>query len=211
MEHGEPLVPVELALPFSLHGGGGTVTVVYRANDDPERWGYSVLGLSWPARLAEGLPVLEARVSSPLEGYAAVMGWIQVVRIHVSKASTSMVAGGDKAPPGDHAWVDGPPQLRGLGVPFVSFGQCPSLFDAPASTESDIRFVADSFLTASPDALISRRSRACFGLRWGYSTKTDHEPELLSPSPLAATDWQQALPLLEENFPDWTFEPAWIS
>jgi hypothetical protein len=31
--------------------------------------------------------VLEARVSSPLEGYAAVMGWIQVVRIRVSEAS----------------------------------------------------------------------------------------------------------------------------
>jgi hypothetical protein len=184
---------MEMTFPFSLHGRKGTVTVVYRANDDPERWGYSVLGLSWPPSLAEGLPVLEARVSSPLEGYAAVMGWI----------------GGEKAPPGDHAWVDGPPQLRGLGVPFVSFGQSPSLFDAPASTESDIRFVADSFLTASPDALISRRSQACLGLRWGYSTKTDRKPELLSPSPLAVTDWQQALPLLEENFPDWTFELEW--
>jgi hypothetical protein len=83
-----------MTLPFSLLGRGGTVTVVYRANDDPERWGYSVLGLAWPPRLAEGLPVLEARVSSPLEGYAAVMGWIQVVRIHVSEASTSLVAGG---------------------------------------------------------------------------------------------------------------------
>ena len=63
---------------------------MYRANDDPERWGYGALGLSWPSSLAEGLPVLEA-------------------------------------------------------------------------------------------------------------------------SPLAATDWQQAVPLLEENFPDWTFEPAWSS
>jgi hypothetical protein len=78
---------MEVTFPFSLHGRKGTVTVVYRANDDPERWGYSVLGLSWPTSLAEGLPVLEARVSSPLEGYAAVMGWIQVVRIRVSEAS----------------------------------------------------------------------------------------------------------------------------
>ncbi len=201
----------EATFPFSLHGRDGTVKVVYGANDDPERWGYNVLGLSWPSSLADGLSVLEARVSSPLEGYAAVMGWIQVVRIHVSETSTSVVPGGEKAPPGDHAWVDGPPQLRGLGVPFVSFGQCPALFDAPASTESDIRFVADSFLTASPDALISPRSRPCFGLRWGYSTKTDHKPELIPPSPLDESDWQQALPLLEENFPDWSFEPSWFS
>ncbi len=163
---------MEKTFPFSLHGCEGTVTVTYRANEDPERWGYGVLNLSWPSSLASGLPVLEARVSSPLEGYAAVMGWIQVVRIHVSELSTSVVSDSEKAPAGEHAWVDGPPQLRGLGVPFVSFGQCPTLFDAPASTESDIRFVADSFLTASPDALISRRSRACFGFRWGYSTQT---------------------------------------
>jgi hypothetical protein len=202
---------MESTLPFLLHGRDGTVTIAYGPNDDPERWGYTILGLPWPSSLAEGLPVLEARVSFPLEGYAAVMGWIQVVRIHVSKTSTSVVPGGEKAPPGDHAWVDGPPQLRGLGVPFVSFGQCPSLFDAPASTESDIRFVADSFLTASPDALISPRSRACFGLRWGYSTGTDHKPELRPPTALAESDWQQAIPLLEENFPDWTFEPAWHS
>ena len=202
---------MEETFPFSLHGGDGAVTVVYRANDDPERWGYELLGLSWSSSLAERLPVLEARVSSPLEGYAAVMGWIQVVRIHVSETSTSLVPGGEKAPPGDHAWVDGPPHLRGLGVPFVSFGPCPSLFDAPASTESDIRFLADSFLTASPDALISPRSRPCFGLRWGYATKAGQEPELIPPTTLGENDWHEALPLLEEQFPDWSFEPSWSS
>jgi hypothetical protein len=35
-------------------------------------------------------------------------------------------------------------------VPFTSFGECPTLFDAPASTESDTTFLADSWLTASP-------------------------------------------------------------
>jgi hypothetical protein len=46
---------------------------------------------------------------------------------------------------------------------------------------------------------------------WGYSTGTDHKPELVPPTALAESDWQQAIPLLEENFPDWTFEPAWHS
>jgi len=197
--------------PFSLHGHEGAVSVSYEANEDPDRWGYGVLGLSWPSSLAKGLPVLEARVSSPLEGYTAVMGWIQVVRIHVSELSTPLVAGVDKAPPGDHTWVDGPPQLRGLGVPFVSFGPSPTLFDAPASTESDIRFVADSFLTASPDALISRRSQPCVGFRWGYSTGTGRQHELLPLSPLAADDWTHALPVLEETFPGWEFGSGWLS
>ncbi len=78
----EQVSVMEKVFRFSLHGRAGTVTVTYRTNEDPERWGYGVLDLPWPSSLANGLPVLEARVSSPLEGYAAVMGWIQVVRIH---------------------------------------------------------------------------------------------------------------------------------
>src|SRR5262245_770352 len=156
---------------FSLRGRSGTVTASYGPNDDPDRWGYGLLGLPWPTHLASRLPVLEARVDVQLEGYAAVLGWIQVVHIRISETSRPLVTGVEKAPPGEHRWVDGPPQLQGLGVPFVSFGICPSLFDAPASTESDVEFVADSFLTATPDGLISRTSEPCFGLRWGYSQR----------------------------------------
>jgi hypothetical protein len=196
---------------FSFRGSEASAAVTYRDNEDPERWGYGLLALPWPSSLARGLPVLEVDVSTPLEGYAAVMGWIQVVRIHVADSSTSLVSGGEKAPPGDHTWVDVPPQLQALGVPFVSFGRCPTLFDAPASTESDVRFIADAFLTASPDALISRRSQACFGVRWGYSTKLGEQAELLPPTVLRHSDWEQAIPILEEHFPDWGFEPDWLS
>jgi hypothetical protein len=149
-------------------------------------------------------------VETSLEGYAAVMGWIQVVRISVSETSRSVVAGGEKAPPGEHCWVDVPPHLQGLGVPFVSFGVRPSLFDAPASTESDVRFVADSFLTASPDALMSRTSHPCCGFRWGYSTETGQTPTLLRPSVLSEREWAEAQPVLRESFPDWSFGLDWI-
>jgi hypothetical protein len=125
----------------------------------------------------------------------------------VLKSSTSLVAGGEKAPAGHHEWVDGPPQLRGLGVPFTSFGVCPSLFDAPASTESDTTFLADSWLTASPDALISRESFPVLGLRWGYSTRAGQPHELHPPAQLEENDWVEALPLLRETFPDWQFRP----
>jgi hypothetical protein len=202
---------METTHSFSFRGQEGSAAVTYGANEDPERWGYGLLGLSWPSSLAAGLPVLEVDVSTPVEGYGAVMGWIQVVRIHVADSSTSLVPGGEEAPPGDHTWVDVPPQLQALGVPFVSFGRCPTLFDAPASTESDVRFIADSFLTASPDALVSRRSQAFFGLRWGYSTKLGEKAELLAPTALQRSDWEQALPTLQEHFPDWGFEPDWLS
>jgi hypothetical protein len=198
------------AFAFSLHGRKGSVTAKLSGNDDPGRWGFEVLGLDWPANLALGLPVLEATVSYAGEGYAAAMGWIQLVRIHVDERSESLVAAAEKAPAGDHVWVDGPPNLRGLGVPFVSFGPSPTLFDAPMSTESDVRFVADSFLTASPDALVTRRSRPCFGFRWGYSTRADSPAELISPTVLDQDDWRDALPILEEQFSGWSFDPDWF-
>ena len=193
--------------PFRLRDAEGTVAVSFEANEDPERWGYGVLGLAWPTELAQGLPVLTARTECALDGYAAVMGWVQIVRIDVLESSRPLVPGVDKAPAGHHEWVDGPPQLRGLGVPFTSFGECPTLFDAPASTESDTTFLADSWLTASPDALISRRSFPVLGLRWGYSTRAGEPPELHEPERLDDADWTGALPLLCEAFPDWQFSP----
>jgi hypothetical protein len=202
---------METTHSFSFRGREGRAAVRFGANEDPGRWGYDFLGLPWPSSLALGLPVLEVDVSTPLEGYGAVMGWIQVVRIQVAESSTTLVPGNEKAPPGDHTWVDVPPQLQALGVPFLSFGRCPTLFDAPASTESELRFVADSFLTASPDALVSRRSQACFGLRWGYSTKPGQKADLLPPTPLHRGDWANAIPVLQEQFPDWSFEPDWLS
>jgi hypothetical protein len=195
--------------PFRLRGAQGSVAVSFQPNEDPARWGYDTLGLTWSTEIAVGLPVLEARTECSLEGYAAVMGWIQVVRIDVLESSRSIAAGVEKAPVGHHEWVDGPPQLRGLGVPFTSFGECPTLFDAPASTESDTTFLADSFLTASPDALISRVSLPVLGIRWGYSTRAGQPHELHEPTLLDESQWAEALPLLRETFPDWQFEPEW--
>jgi hypothetical protein len=192
---------------FRLRGATGSVTVSFQANEDPERWGYGTLGLTWPTELAKGLPVLEAQTECSLEGYAAMMGWIQVVRIDVLESSQPLAVGVDKAPVGHHEWVDGPPQLRGLGVPFTSFGECPTLFDAPASTESDTTFFADSFLTTSPDALISRASFPILGIRWGYSTRAGRPHELHEPTLLDGRHWAEASLLLRETFPDWQFTP----
>jgi hypothetical protein len=198
----------EARFPFRLRGAEGSVVVSFQANEDPERWGYGVLGLEWPIELARGLPVLTARTECALEGYAAIMGWVQIVRIDVLESSRALVEGMEKAPPGHHEWVDGPPQLRGLGVPFTSFGECPTLFDAPASTESDTTFLADSWLTAGPDAVMSRESFPVLGLRWGYSTRTGQPHELHEPALLEQSDWAAALRLLRETFPDWEFRPG---
>lgn len=194
---------------FRLRGAGGNVTVTFQANEDPERWGYGTLELPWPSEIAAGLPVFTARTDCSLDGYAAVMGWIQVVRIDVLESSQALATGVEKAPAGHHEWVDGPPQLRGLGVPFTSYGVCPTLFDAPASTESETTFLADSFLTAAPDAVVSRISLPLLGIRWGYSTRAGRPHELHEPEQLDASQWAAALPLLRETFADWQFDEEW--
>jgi len=198
------------SFPFILRSREGTVLARLEPNEDPERSGYAILGLPWPTELAKGMPVLEATVSYEGNGYEGVMGWIQVVRIHVAEASEALTPAVDKAPSGDHMWVDGPPNLRGLGVPYVSFGPRPTLFDAPASTESRVRFVADSFLAASPDGLMTPISQPCLGLRWGYSTVSG-KVELIGPNEISAAEWAEALPTLEEQFPNWTFKKEWAS
>jgi hypothetical protein len=196
---------------FRVRGAEGSVIASFQTNDDPERWGYGILGLAWPSEIAKGLPVFKAQTECSLDGYAAMMGWIQLVRIDVLESSRPIVAGVEKAPSGHHEWVDGPPQLRGLGVPFTSFGHCPTLFDAPASTESDTTFLSDSFLTASPDALMSRVSLPILGIRWGYSTRAGQPHELHEPKLLDGSHWVEALPLLRETFPDWRFEREWLA
>ena len=77
---------------FRLRGAEGGVSVSFQANEDPARWGYGTLGLTWPADIARGLPVIAARTECELDGYAAIMGWIQVVRIDVLESSQALTS-----------------------------------------------------------------------------------------------------------------------
>lgn len=71
-------------IPFTLRGDDGWVTAQYGVNEDPARWRYPVLELEWyRPELVRGFPVMQATVEHPAEGYAATMGWLQVVRYEV--------------------------------------------------------------------------------------------------------------------------------
>ena len=71
-----------MVIPFRLRGLEGHVEVGYATNDDPRRWGYPLLegALGFAAEQARGFPVVSATVAYPGEGFAAAMGWIQLVR-----------------------------------------------------------------------------------------------------------------------------------
>ena len=123
-------------IPF-LRGVDGKVSVLYGVNEDPVYWGYAVLELEWfTPELVRGFPVMQASVEYSAEGYAADMGWLQVVRYTVS----------DPGQEGQATVFDVPPQLAETDMPYAAFGVRPTFFDAPAMAARNATWDADTFL-----------------------------------------------------------------
>jgi hypothetical protein len=177
-------------LPFTLRGAGGTVRVHHRLNEDPRAWGYDVLGLPYDIEVARGCPVVEAIVEHPAAGYAAVMGWIQVVEL--------------RAPEETQTILDVAPQMRGAGVPWFSWGPRPVFFDAPSTTYSEQSFRADAFLAVTPDAVMTPVVQPLCGFTWGYDV-VGGVPTATGVAPAGPERWPAILPTLRAACPRWTF------
>lgn len=164
-----------------------------QVNEAPHRWGYHLLGLPYDPGIAEGFPVVRASVSFPGEGYAAAMGWIQLVRYY----------GGGEI--GDEVVeVDHPPQHSAARTPYCYWGISPSFFDAPSMAQEGVTWAAETFLTASPDALMTRAVQPVCGFRWGYTTRRN-PPELLPVEPLDEKAWEPVRAELQGRYLDWNF------
>jgi hypothetical protein len=180
-----------LTIPFHLRGYDGLVTVEPEVNRDPRRWGYHLLGLPYDAVVAEGFPVVQASVRFPGEGYAAAMGWVQVIRYGSG--------------PGDGAVaVDQPPQHQEAATPYYCWGTNPTFFDAPSTTRRGIAWRAEAFLATSPDALMTRTVEPLCGFRWGYTTR-QATPEILPVEPIGDEAWRVVISTLRERYPGWKF------
>ena len=188
--------PDTTMIPFRLRGVDGQVTVQYGVNEDPVRWGYSVLELKWfSPELVRGFPVMQATVEYPAEGYAANMGWLQVVRYVVR----------DPGEEERQTVFDVPPQLSETEAPYLAFGVRPTAFDAPSITAQDVNWDADTFLVYTPDAVLSRVLRPICGFRWGYEVLGG----IVEVNPLSLADpddWRRNLSDLRRRFSTWTFE-----
>ena len=184
-------------IPFRLRDLEGEISVLYGVNEDPVRWGYAVLELEWfKPELVRGFPIMEASVDHPAEGYAADMGWVQVVRYDIRDPGEE-----------EHATVfDVPPQFADADIPYAAFGVRPTFFDAPAMSAQDATWRALTFLVHTPDAVLSRVIRPICGFSWGY--RVDGGRVVLDPLAVAdAGDWSEVLADLRARFVTWTFEP----
>ncbi len=181
-------------IPFYLSDRAGRVTVRYGENRDPAHWGYDLLGLESPWEAARGFPVVSADVAYDGDGYAAILGWVQVVWMSVADEPSE-------------AMVDVAPQLIGTGFPYLSFGFKPTMFDAPSTTHREVQWVARTFLTASPDRLMTRVLAPVVGFRWGYTIRSG---DVAVDALVAASgeDWLLARGELANRFSDWQISEA---
>ena len=189
---------MEMTMPFHIRGKDGTVRVEYAVNEDPRRWGNTLLGVAAPLRpdeVGKGFPLCRATVSFAGEGYAAVMAWIQILRFHGAQ---------------NGVLVDQPPQLEGSGMPYVYWGPCPSFFDNPFTTTRGVHWTADAFLVISPDAVMTRVVQPVCGFSWGYSTEGE-QTAALPLTPLDPAAWPAACAILREQYPTWEFRDEWAA
>jgi hypothetical protein len=184
----------ELVIPFGLRGVRGRITVDVGVNEDPLGWGCDLLTGEIPPLAALGFPVCRAVIEYDRDGYAAALGWIQLVQ-----ASDS---GGEP----DAFEIDPIAIYRDVATPYAWFGIKPVFFDAPFRPDRyELRWRARSFLCFSPDAVMSRWVRAATGFRWGFDVH-DGEVHLSDLRLLTATAWDEHLALLRSRYPDWRLD-----
>lgn len=180
--------PLTLALPFRWAGREGEVQVEITENDDPAALGCE----EW----ALGFPVIRATVSPRSQGYADMLGWVQLV---------------DDTWHGGGFHIDGFEPFGDLPHPFSYYGVSPTLFDAPHFDGDNFDFLAHTFLCGLGGELLEfrREARAVLGFTWGCR-KRGREIELFNPEPLGPDQWDRHRGYLARMCPGWTFAPGFV-
>jgi hypothetical protein len=172
-----------------LTGRRGYVDVVVAVSDDPQELGCQ--------EAARGFPYCSASISHPAHGYAAALGWIQLVR------STDNASGGAAFE------LDPFEPLGSVSHPFCFFGFLPTLFDAPSRDPiRDLEWTAHSFLCRLGGR--DREVQAMLGFAWGFAIR-DAVIAPGGPEALTQREWDSHLPILSREHPAWSFVPGFAS
>jgi hypothetical protein len=182
-----------LRVPFRLRGHDGEVRVVVAANDAPVGLGCDLLDETLPKEAALGFPVCTATPILDAHGYAAMCGWIQLVRSSDASGAFEM---------------DPLSLFRDVNTPFAFFGVKPVLFDAPfRESRYELSWAAESYLCAVDRAVMEKVVHPVAAFTWGFSV-TPSGIDVARPSMLSLDAWDAHLPLLHRSFPGWSFDAA---
>ena len=186
------ITPVKTRVPFRLRGVDGVIEVVIDRSTAAEDTGLCLLDGSLSANAGVGLPICTATVEYSGRGYAAAMGWVQLVR------ST------DSDDPGVFE-PDPLAMFREVNTPYAFFGIRPTLFDAPyRPITQDLRWRARSYLAVTDDAVMSRAARPIAAFTWGFTIESGRV-NISSPVPLPTDTWSAHIPTLARAYPNWQF------
>ncbi len=181
--------PHGLAVAFEARGITGSISVDVWTNTEPASIGC--------APEAAGFPVCKASVSTSLEGYNALLGWVQLV--------------GTESPslPDRRFEIDPLQIFDGLDVPFGFYGVKPTLFDAPSrrDRQQTLDWLAHSFLCLSPSRPMDRVVQPVASFQWGFRMR-DGDIGIVAPEPLLLSTWARHTDLLRRAFPAWRFEES---
>ncbi|KAK5999988.1 hypothetical protein QM012_005076 [Aureobasidium pullulans] len=178
------------------------VQVTVRPNKDPAKVGSCLTFPEQPIENFVGFPICNAKVKSPTDvGYAAVYGWIQMVR----EAPLDL----ESKAPSDLWEFDPIPITADSDTPFIWFGPEPQLFDAPfRSNRTEMDWTSWSFLTYIKDSVMSRSVRPILVLEWGFRINGGN----VTMKALRLIDvheaWETQREMLEKRFGSWSFEPV---
>ncbi len=186
-----------MKIPFRHAGHSGVVRVRFGRSRSSAESGFDSLGKKYARFDAAGFPTMRACVSYDGKGYRRFFAWIQFVDhdFGARRRCTSV--------------VDVPPSLIGFGVPFAAAGECPILFDSPATTaRRPGKFSAETFLCAVSlvDRKMPIRPLAAFG--WGYELDAALTIRGRAPAALPKDAWLARVPLLKQTCPRWAYEKS---
>jgi hypothetical protein len=179
--------PYRLELAFEARGATGSVSVDVRTNTEPASIGC--------APEAAGFPVCEATVATTLQGYNALLGWVQLV--------------GTESPsrPRRGFEVDPLELVEGFDMPFCFYGLEPRFFDAPSrrDRQQTLDWLAHSFLCVSATEPMDRVIQPVASFQWGFRMRGG-DVGIVAPKPLPPSTWTRHKGLLRRVFPSWRFE-----
>ncbi len=177
---------------FLLRESRGRVYVQSRPATGVASSGRGVIDPALPAEHGAGLPECTATIAYAGAGYAAAMGWVQFVRSTDSDRPEVFE-------------LDPLALYRGVDTPYAFFGMAPTLFDAPyRDTGQDVVWQARSYLTTTPDAVLTQAAVPLVAFTWGFHIEAGIVT-LHPPAQLDVAHWTEHLGVLEETHPGWNF------
>ncbi|MBN2075193.1 MAG: hypothetical protein JW762_06555 [Dehalococcoidales bacterium] len=208
-----------IKIPFYHNDRKGLAMVSYGRNEDPVQAGFdnlaelsndSLTALGFDINLTIGYPTMQAWIENyEGTGYRTILGWIQVV---TDKYCDSY--GSENDPVELEVSVDRLQPFQNLELPFFAYGNLPQAFDAPClnlTQHTQLKWIADTFLTTVPVRSRDEEISWLLGFRWGYIEYDTQEERPVVLLPLEIThegDWNAHLPLLRDQFPNWRFGKA---